>query len=160
MGMEIRDVQAADNAQLAAIIRRAFEEHGAPREGSVYSDASTDDLFGLFQTAGSHLLVALDGGELAGCCGVYPTDGLPEGYAELVKFYLRRESRGKGLGKRLLEANIALGAEMGYRQMYLESFPEFGAAVGMYERLGFQRLDHPLGQSGHTACTIWMLRPL
>ncbi len=158
--MDIREVQATDNAALARIIRGAFDEHDAPRTGSVYSDASTDDLFGLFRAEGSRLLVGLDGGEVAGCCGIYPTEGLPEGCVELVKFYLRSESRGKGLGRRLLEECIALATELGYREMYIESFPEFEAAVGMYELQGFRRLDKPMGQSGHTSCTIWMLRSL
>ncbi|PID90163.1 MAG: GNAT family N-acetyltransferase [Bacteroidetes bacterium] len=158
--MEIREVQATDNAALAGIIRWAFEEHDAPRTGSVYSDASTDNLFDLFQAEGSRLLVGIDGGEIAGCCGIYPTEGLPDGCVELVKFYLRHESRGKGLGRRLLEECISLAGKLGYREMYIESFPEFGAAVGMYELQGFHRLDHPMGQSGHTSCTIWMLRSL
>jgi putative acetyltransferase len=49
---------------------------------------------------------------------------------------------------------------MGYKRLYLESLPEFSKAVSMYEKFGFERLDKPLGSSGHTTCNIWMLKEL
>jgi putative acetyltransferase len=158
--MQIRKIRPSDNAALAKIIRTAFEEHGAPRTGTVYSDPTTDNLFGLFQKERSVLWVAEENGKLLGCCGVYPTPGLPEQCAELVKFYLSSEARGKGIGKTLMEQSTASAKELGYQELYLESLPEFANAVRMYEKQGFVTLDHPLGESGHTSCNIWMLKRL
>jgi len=45
---------------------------------------------------------------------------------------------------------------MGYTQLYLESFPELNKAISIYERFGFKKISHPLGNSGHYACTLWM----
>jgi putative acetyltransferase len=79
---------------------------------------------------------------------------------ELVKFYLSRDSRGKGIGKDLMEKCIHSAREFGYTKIYLESLPQFSRAVTMYEKLGFITLDHPLGESGHRTCHIWMLKEL
>jgi putative acetyltransferase len=160
MSIIYREVQKTDNAILAPLIRAVFIEHNAPRLNTVYSDPTTDDLFGLFQVEKSILYVAEVDGEIAGCCGIYPTEGLPQGYAELVKFYLRAEYRGKGIGKQLIEKCFDNAKQFGYSGIYIESFPNFSQAVYLYEKLGFKSIPNPLGNSGHTACTIWMIKEL
>lgn len=151
---------ASDNPVLAGMIREVFDEHGAPREGTVYSDPTTDNLYELFQARQSVLWVAETEKGIAGCCGIYPTQGLDEGCAELVKFYLAKDARGKGIGRELMQTCIDSAKTFGYRQLYLESFPEFSKAVGIYEKQGFVRIDHPMGQSGHVSCTVWMVKEI
>ncbi len=158
--IKIRKIKKQDNELLARIIRDAFDEHGAPKTGTVYSDPATDDLFSLFQRPDAVLYVAESGNQIKGCCGIYPTDGLEHGYAELVKFYLMADSRGKGLGRSLMERSIESAIDMGYQYLYIESLPEFSKAVNMYRKLGFETLSSPLGESGHPTCTIWMLKKL
>ena len=97
---------------------------------------------------------------MIGGCGVYPTSGLPEGYAELVKFYLLPEYRGRGIGRMLMERNIESARDFGYSQLYLESMPELSKAIGMYEKAGFHFIPGRLGNSGHFNCDIWMVRDL
>ena len=104
MTLIIRKVTEKDNALLAKMIRTVFEEHDAPKEGTVYSDPTTDNLFKVFKNTQSILWVAEINQTVVGCCGVYPTNGLKEGCAELVKFYLSKESRGLGIGKKLILA--------------------------------------------------------
>lgn len=158
--INIRPVTESDNATLAQIIRSVFEEHDAPQTGSVYSDAATDDLFGIFKTKRSALWVAEINDSIVGCCGVYPTEGLAEDCVELVKFYISPGARGKGIGKALMEKSIACAKQFGYSKIYLESFPNFSDAIVIYEKQGFERLDKPLGNSGHTSCNIWMIKKL
>ncbi len=145
---------------LAKIIRAAFMEFNAPKRGTVYSDPTTDDLFGLFRTPRSILWVAEEQSRVLGCCGVYPTKGLPGDCAEIVKFYLAAEARGKGTGKKLLEKSIDSAVEMGYSRLYLESLPQFSTAVSMYYQFGFVPLNEPMGISGHSSCNIWMLKTI
>jgi putative acetyltransferase len=57
--MNIRPVQPADNAPLAEMIRTVFHEYNAPRQGTVYSDPTTDHLYDLFCTPGSFVDVLL-----------------------------------------------------------------------------------------------------
>jgi putative acetyltransferase len=156
----IRAIEKGDNTLLAELIRNVFHEFGMPKTGTVYSDPKTDKLFELFQTPGSCYWVAEKMGIVLGGCGIYPTERLPEGCVELVKFYLLPDFRGKGIGRELLEKCIVSAKEMGYKQIYLESFPELGRALYMYQKAGFRQIEGPLGYSGHFACTLWMLRDL
>ncbi|WP_439881615.1 GNAT family N-acetyltransferase [Pontibacter sp. MBLB2868] len=160
MDITIRPVEEKDNEALATLIRTVFREFRIDKPGTVYTDPTTDALYQLFRHSGSAYLVAEESGVLVGGCGVYPTEGLPDGCAELVKFYLSATARGKGIGNRLLQQSIKLAKALGYKQLYLESFPELAKAVSMYEKAGFKPLPHALGNSGHFACNIWMLKEL
>ena len=155
-----REVREGDNEALASMIRHVFEEHEAPRKGTVYSDPTTDDLHGLFSSSESVLWVAEVEGIPLGCCGIYPTEGLESSCAELVKYYLAEKARGQGIGRLLMEKCIQSAREMSYKKLYLESMPHFSKAVNIYEKLGFRDLAQPLGNSGHTTCSIWMLLDL
>lgn len=158
--MPVRKANAQDNKSLAMMIRQVFEEHSAPTEGTVYTDPTTDHLFELFQLPKSVLWVAEENGEVVGCCGVYPTRGLPASCTELVKFYLPKKARGKGIGRKLMEASIASAKQFGYSEIYIESLPVFSRAVSIYEQQGFIKLDAPMGNSGHPGCNIWMRKTL
>jgi putative acetyltransferase len=158
--MQIRKVQPSDNKTLATIIRNIFIELNIPTEGTVFTDPTTDDLYNLFKTDRALLWVALDGDTVLGCCGVYPTNALPEGCVELVKFYLAPEARGKKIGKALFEKSLESAVELGYKSVYIESFPQFAEAVKMYKKFGFTYLTNPLGNSGHFGCNIWMLKQI
>jgi putative acetyltransferase len=158
--IKFRQIEPNDNQEIAAIIRNVFREFGVDRPGTVYTDPTTDNLFELFRQPQSVYWIAESDGAMAGGCGIFPTPGLPEGCSELVKFYLSAPNRGKGIGKQLMELCFDSARELGFLQMYLETFPELGKAVGMYEKAGFRYLPHPLGNSGHFACNIWMLKDL
>ena len=158
--MNIRPIRKSDNEELAQIIRGVFDEFDAPKKGTVYEDASTDDLYNLFQQEKAILWVAEGEEGIYGCGGVFPTEGLDEDCAELVKLYLKAEARGKGIGKELFERSIVSARSMGFKSLYLESIPEFDKAVGMYEKMGFRHLDAPLGHFVHTGCSVYMLLEL
>jgi len=156
----IRQVSATDNAPLAKVIRDVFHEYEAPREGTVYTDPTTDHLYELFHTPKSALFVAELNNKVIGCCGIYPTKGLPDGCTEIVKFYISNEGRGQGYGKLLYKACEDAAIALNYNQLYIESIPQFNTAIGIYEKLGFQSLTAPLGNSGHFGCNIWLLKTL
>lgn len=159
--MLYKEVQAKDNDALAEIIRGVFTEHQAPTQGTVYTDPTTDALYELFQVEKAILWVAEDENhKILGCCGIFPTPGLDEDCAELVKFYLHKDARGKGVGRALMEKCVVSAKDMGFKKLYLESLPEFATAVNIYEKQGFEKLDQPMGQSGHDGCNIWMLKTL
>ena len=155
-----RKIEETDNVILSRLIRKVFEEFGIDMPGTVYTDPTTDALFELFKTPGSVYWIAEENNQILGGCGIFPTLGLPDGYAELVKFYLSSGSRGKGIGNALMQKSIESAKEMNYTHLYLESFPDLGKAVSLYERNGFTQLEKALGNSVHYACTIWMERKL
>lgn len=160
MNLSFREIRADDNVQIAHVIRRALEEYGVARPGTVYTDPTTDDLFSLFKQDRSVYFIAELNGELIGGCGVFPTVGLPKDCAEIVKLYIKKEVRGLHIGFQLLEKCAHAAQEMGYKSLYLETLPELDKAVSLYERCGYKLLEKPLGESGHFACSIWMLKEL
>lgn len=156
----IRPIEQKDNAALAVIIRTSLAEFGANKPGTVYFDPTTDALYELFQTKGSYYFVAEENGKLLGGGGIFPTENLPAGTCELVKMYLNKEARGKGLGKLLIERCLDWAKQNGYTQVYLETMPELKQALKVYELFGFEYLNGPLGNSGHFGCDRWMLKKL
>lgn len=96
-----RPIRSQDNAQIAAVIRAAFIEFNAPKTGSVFDDPETDALSELFKQAGSGYWVIENRGQICGGCGFFPTQGLPQDTAEIVKFYTLPSVRGKGVASAL-----------------------------------------------------------
>jgi putative acetyltransferase len=160
MEWKIRLIQPGDNPELALIIRTALSEFGANKPGTVYYDESTDHLFELFQTPGSCYFIAEEGHRLLGGAGLFPTPGLPEGWCELVKMYLRKEARGLGLGRKLIAHCLEEAKRSGYHTVYLETMPELRKAVAVYEQFGFEYLEGPVGNSGHFGCDVWMKKKI
>ena len=160
MEIRYRHLVKEDNKSIAELIRSVFREFGIARPGTVYFDPTTDDLFALFSTPGSEYWVAEDNGKIIGGCGVYPTPGLPEGCAELQKLYLLSSYRGRGAGRELMEKTFESARQLGYTELYLESLPELGRAISLYEKAGFRNIPGRLGNSGHFGCTIWMVKEL
>ena len=159
--LRIRNIQKLDNPHIANVIRTALEEYGEAKPGTVYTDPTTDALFELFsETPQSAYFIAEMEGEVIGGCGIYPTLNLPAGYAELVKIYLKREFRGMGIGRQLLNKSVECAKNLGYTHLYLESFPSLKEAIHLYEKMDFKKISKPLGDSGHFACDVWMVKAL
>lgn len=156
----IRNIQSSDNPVLAKIVKGTLAEFGANHPGTVYYDKTTDALFELFQKEGAAYFVAEMNGEIVGGGGIYPTEGLPSDTCELVKMYLLPEGRGSGLGRTLIEKSLAFAKEAGYKNVYLETMPELKQALTVYAKFGFEYLKGPMGNSGHTGCSLWMIRSL
>ena len=91
---------------------------------------------------------------------------------EIVKLVESLESESKELKKILfqiswymrgsisIEQAFQLAGNLGYRAIYLETMPELKKAIYIYEKMGFQYLKGPMGNSGHTGCDIWMIKTL
>lgn len=158
--IKIRSIRQSDNPFLASIVKDTLAEFGANHPNTVYYDPTTDTLFEMFQKQRSHYFVAEVDGEIVGGGGIYPTDSLPADTCELVKMYLLPNARGSGLGRTLIEKSIEWAREAGYKQIYLESMPELKKALEVYAKFGFEYLSGPMGNSGHTGCSLWMLKTL
>jgi ribosomal protein S18 acetylase RimI-like enzyme len=76
-------------------------------------------------------------GAPAGCGGVqlFDTD-----YAELKRMYVRPDFRGLGLGKLLVNHLAAHSLQHGVKVLRLETGVFQEAAIGLYERMGFERI--------------------
>ena len=72
-------------------------------------------------------------GEIAGYCGCYQS--LEE--AEITNVAVKRQLRGHGIGRRLLEELMRIGKERGAFAYTLEVRVSNQAAIHLYEKLGF-----------------------
>ncbi|MBC7867434.1 MAG: GNAT family N-acetyltransferase [Gloeobacteraceae cyanobacterium ES-bin-316] len=159
-GFSIRTIRPSDDRSLAKIIRTSLEDFDAVKPGTVYFDPTTDHLSEVFTLPGSNYFVLEIDEQVVGGAGYYPTQNLPESTCELVKLYISAAARGKGMGKLLMQQCEEAAFAAGYKYIYLETMPELKIAVPMYEKRGYQYLQHAMGNSGHDGCDIWMLKEL
>lgn len=158
--VHLRPICQQDNDPLAAIVRNTLVSFNAAVPGTAYYDPELDTLFEAFQAPGARYWVAGQNTTVVGGAGIYPSQGLPPGYCELVKLYLEPEARGKGIGKMLITACLQSAAQLGYSHVYLETMPQLHMALPLYEKMGFIRLEQPIGNAQHYGCTIWMVKSL
>lgn len=77
---------------------------------------------------------------------------------ELTKMAVAEACRGKGYGKRLLDAAIAYARSAGVTQLVLSSHTSLAPAIGMYRDAGFvERRD---SDSCYSRCNIYMRKDL
>ena len=105
--------------------------------------------------ARSHLLVAENGGEVAGFVSGGPSrdvDARPSVEAQVFTLFVDAAARGSGVGRALLEASLDSLAREGFRDVTLWMVPDNEKGARFYERAGFEpdgmerpaRLDIPV----------------
>ncbi|ELC3159239.1 MULTISPECIES: bifunctional helix-turn-helix transcriptional regulator/GNAT family N-acetyltransferase [Vibrio harveyi group] len=156
----LRPLTKADNSQVADVIRKVSAEYGLTADkGYGVADPTLDDMYSVYDQQGAAYWVVEYQGEIVGGGGFAPLTGEPN-VCELQKMYFLPQTRGHGLAKRIVALSLQLAKQFGYQQCYLETTECLREAVGLYEKLGFEHLDAPLGQTGHDACEVVMLKTL
>lgn len=158
--MKIRPIQPDDNKAVAQLIRDVLIEHNVPKVGTAYADASLDCMYETYSVNGAAYFVVEDEGRLIGGAGIAALENGPEGICELQKMYFLPETRGRGIGARMMDTCLEAAVDLGYSQCYLETMPYMEAAQRLYKRSGFTYLNAPLGNTGHTSCPVWMIKSL
>jgi putative acetyltransferase len=159
-GYRIRPIEPADDAAVAALIRRVMPEFGASGPGFAILDPEVDRMCATYRAARSAYFVIEGGGSIAGGGGVAPLQGAAPDICELRKMYFLPELRGLGLGQRLLAQCLETARRFGFHRCYLETLTGMDRAQALYERNGFRQLDRPLGATGHFGCNRWYLKEL
>ncbi|EOU3286685.1 GNAT family N-acetyltransferase [Vibrio harveyi] len=156
----LRPLTKADNSQVADVIRKVSAEYGLTADkGYGVADPTLDDMYSVYDQQGAAYWVVEYQGEIVGGGGFAPLAGEPN-VCELQKMYFLPQTRGHGLAKRIVALSLQLAKQFGYQQCYLETTECLREAIGLYEKLGFEHLDAPLGQTGHDACEVVMLKTL
>ncbi|MGI3066735.1 bifunctional helix-turn-helix transcriptional regulator/GNAT family N-acetyltransferase [Vibrio diabolicus] len=156
----LRPLTKADNPQVADVIRKVSAEYGLTADrGYGVADPTLDDMYSVYNQCGAAYWVIEHRGEIVGGGGFAPLAGEPN-VCELQKMYFLPQTRGHGLAKRIVALSLQLAKQFGYQQCYLETTECLREAVSLYEKLGFEHLDAPLGQTGHDACEVVMLKML
>lgn len=156
----IRPIAASDDAAIAAIIRRVMPEFGAGGDGFAINDPEVDWMCKAYATPHSTYFVVERDGIVEGGGGVAPLKGGDGGTCELRKMYFLPTLRGLGAGAALMTLCLDAARGFGFSQCYLETLHGMDAAMKLYGRTGFQRIETPLGDTGHGGCNTFYLLPL
>jgi putative acetyltransferase len=104
--------------------------------------------------------VATIDGAVVGGAGIAPLAGADPLTCELQRMYLRKESRGQGVGEALLAQCLAAAKQFLFVRCYLETITPMKSALSFYGRNGFRELPAPMGRTGHHHNDRWMVRPV
>lgn len=156
----LRPIQPTDNQQVAHIIRTVMTEFGAVGEGYSILDPEVDDMFGAYTNAHSAFFVIgrVGTGEVLGCGGIGPLIGGGSEVCELKKMYFLPGLRGLGFGKKMVATCLEKAKELGYQRCYLETCARMEQANILYQNKGFEKIDGPMGATGHCSCDAWYLK--
>lgn len=143
--LNYRKIEAADNAPLAALIRSNLEKFHLNIPGTVYFAPGLDRLSEFYAADPQKraYFTALDeNGQVIGGVGAAEFPGLPD-CAELQKLYLADSAKGRGYGGELVRLAEDWARAAGYRRLYLETHTNLGAALRLYEKMGYRQIEKP-----------------
>ena len=160
MPYQLRPIEARDDAAIARIIRTVMPEFGATGSGFAISDPEVDWMSRAYAAPRSAYFVVEREGVVIGGGGVAPLAGGDDDTCELRKMYFLPDARGIGAGAAMMERCLESARGFGFRQCYLETLSGMDAAMRLYKRSGFRRIDAPLGATGHGGCNTFYLLTL
>ena len=158
--LTIRTIRTEDDPFIDQVIVTAMNEIGAPKEGTILGDPSRSTMSQNFSAPNEVYYVAEWSGKIVGGAGIGQLPGGEGSICELQRMFLSSESRGKGIGKALMDQCIEKATEFGYKGIYLETLPIMEAAQGLYRKYEFEYIEQPMGSTGHGGCSVFMLKTL
>ncbi|MGR7814640.1 GNAT family N-acetyltransferase [Lacinutrix undariae] len=156
----IREISTADDIQIAEVIRSVLMELGAPKVGTAYEDEALFKMTETYKKLKGAYFVVLKEGKVIGGAGISKLDDVEGETCELQKMYFLPEARGIGMGAKLMAVCLQKAKDLGFTYCYLETLPYMKGAKKLYAKTGFKNLEAPLGNTGHHACNVWMLKTL
>lgn len=144
---------SSDSSPLPVTIRVACNQDAKPIKELVFSvmtefgltpepqglDADLEDIEGTYLRCGGLFeVVQTADGTIVGTAGILIRPG---GVAELRKMYVRKDFRGRGLGKTLLEHMLAHARKQGVHEVELETNSCLKEAIRLYVKYGFRPID-------------------
>ena len=160
---KIRPITPNDDQIIAEIIRQVSSEYGlTASEGYSVCDPTLTQLSTVYDHPHSCYWVISDEENLVGGGGIAPLIGCEPtaNICELQKMYLLPEIRGQGLARKLSLKALAFARDVGYEACYLETTARLYEAITLYQSLGFATIANHMGNTGHHACELPMLKKL
>lgn len=139
MAITIRHALSGDAARIAAIYNQGIAERASTFETAPRTAADMEAR--LAEAERFPMLVAVDDSGVVGWAGLsaYRPRTCYAGIAEF-SIYLDAGARGRGIGRRLLEALIDVARERGYWKLVSRIFPFNTASRALCRRCGFREV--------------------
>lgn len=113
---------------------------------------------------GGLIVIAELDGEIVGTGAILPPHHSPNDghkWLEIVKMAARKDIRGQGVGRKILEALIVEGRAMQANAIWLETNGDLKAAIRLYEKCGFRHLSGDrLWPTPYARCNVQMVLEL
>jgi ribosomal protein S18 acetylase RimI-like enzyme len=103
------------------------------------------------------LWLAYQDDAVAGCVVLRPLRSIGPRASEVKRLYVRPAYRGAGVADALMEALEAHARAAGYDAIYLDSRPDFQAAIRFYQRRGYEPVAR---YNENPEATVFMRLPL
>jgi len=158
--MIIRAIQIRDDKKLAITLRKVLIEMGVPKKGTAYEDVELDSMYKSYQIPRSIYFVVVSEEAILGGAGIAPLKNGDPSVCELQKMYFLPEARGKGLGKQMIDLCLDFAKANDFQLCYIETMPNMLDAQALYKKVGFQYIDHAMGNTGHNSCPVWLTKSL
>jgi putative acetyltransferase len=128
-----------DTTRITELIKSVLAEFGLE-----YSPDTTDmDLTDIEKNytgnGGKFEIIEDDKKEIIGTAALYRVD---ESTCMLRKMYLDKKFRNLGLGRQLLERILGTASGQGFKEMILETNTRMIAAISLYEKYGFKKIEN------------------
>ncbi len=142
--IQIREVLPGEYEDTGSLTQRAYAEYARP------GDPLWDDYFGMLADVARRaefatVLVAVAGGRIVGTATIEldrtieGTQGLQPGQANLRLLAVDPRARGRGVGRRLVQACVQVACRAGKEAATLHTTGQMVAAQHIYQSLGFGR---------------------
>lgn len=134
----IREARQNDADSIANIYNQGIEDRGATFETGL---RSSDDIREKLAQHRFPMLVAVDSDDILGWAelSAYRPRHCYAGIAEF-SIYLDRAARGRGIGRQLLTALVAIAQERGFWKLVSRIFPFNAASRGLCRACGFREV--------------------
>ena len=135
--MTIRDTTVEDAAAVAGMIDVVARERRFLATTVGFPEESTRNFIVDLRSADAVHVVAEFDGSLVGWCDIAPLPFEGMHHVGRLGMGVKRDFRGRGIGRRLLEAALLRGLGRRFERIELEVFSSNEKAVQLYESFGF-----------------------
>ena len=156
MKIDIREIQEKDNPKIKQVLISVMTEFGVPDHGTALQDEELDNMSNAYTDNKSIYYVVLADNIICGGAGISKLKGTNKNICELQKMYFLPTIRGKGIGSNLITKCLDFAKKSQYNLCYIETMYNMIDAQNLYKKNGFVFIDHPMGDTGHSSCPVWM----
>ena len=144
--LSLRKYRPADRERVLAVHEAALRDEGVYVEGAPESDL--EDIEAAYRDRGGVFIVGTIDGRVVGTGALRPAQGYIAEYldvdadtAEVKRMRVAPAHQGRGHGRRIYDELERRAGDRGFAELVLDTMPTLEAARGLYESVGFERVD-------------------